>query len=89
MSIWVSLAWLAGCGVGYVIGHNHGWRAYQAADKISQGVRGQMRKVRDNLRFVGEGWESTSKATVTTVDGEFEVIVRQSAQPRIVSGDAA
>lgn len=69
--------WLAGCLVGYVMGHRDGWQSHAAADKISNGVRGQMRKVADRLRFVGEGFQSTSYATVTTIDGEFEVIVRQ------------
>jgi hypothetical protein len=77
VSLLAAVTWLVGCGTGYAIGHRHGWDAHTAADKISNGVRSQMRKVRDNLRFAGEGFEATSHATVTTIDGEFEVIVRQ------------
>lgn len=78
---WMWLSWLVGCATGYFVGHRHGWMAHAAADKISNGVREQMRRVKDQLQFVGKGFESSSHATVTTIDGDFEVIVRQPVTP--------
>ena len=80
-SLALGVVWLLGCLTGYAHGYLHGYKRHAADDKISNGVRGQMRKVRDSLRFVGEGWESTSRATATTIDGEFEIVVRQAAHP--------
>lgn len=85
-SLALGIVWLLGCMIGYIRGHRDGFSRHAAADKIGNGVRSQMRKVRDNLRFVGEGYEASSHATVTTIDGEFEVIVRHSHVER--SGDA-
>lgn len=70
-----------GIASGFFIGV--GWAVDQwnmRLDVVSEGVRQQMRNVRRNRQFVGEDYEVSSYATVTTAEGEFDVIVRQPVQ---------
>lgn len=63
---------------GIIIGHNLCWKRFVRTDALGEGIRSQMSRVRNHKRFVGEEYEVTSHATVTTIDGEFEVIVREA-----------
>jgi hypothetical protein len=79
----MSIAFVAGGVAGFLGGMSFAIRQWLAApaldDPIATGVRKQIKTVRDNRRLwcADSNLQCTSYAKVVTVDGEFEVIVRQ------------
>lgn len=70
-----------GAALGFLLGFNVAWRwLINLRDPLGDGVRAQIKRVRDHRKFAGSDVKLTSYATVVTADGqEYEIEVKQDA----------
>lgn len=68
---------------GFVLGHNHCWHRWVKPDVLGEGLRAQVKRIREQRRLVGlDGtWETISTAVIKVDEEQYEVAVTSKVRP--------